>query len=650
MNMPTLSRRELIGITSAVVCSQGSAWTATGNSNMMVDYLLRQLLAADEQRRKKLAAIQSREQVLELQQRVRRMMHGAFGPFPDRTPLHPQQTGELQRSGYVIEKIIFESRPGYYVTANLYRPNSGSERRAAVVQSCGHYDEGKAKDDYQRACIGLVKRGFVVLIFDPVGQGERFMYREPGVKKMPGGEHPIAGTPMLLLGRTLANYRMWDIMRAFDYLETRPDVDKTRMGLLGHSGGGMMTLLTSPLEPRIQAAMSCCAVTTFYDKTRLLKTADPEQKLPGVLSQSVDHPEMIAGVAPRAFLIGAVLRETNLPLEGTRRTYEEARRLYEIMGVPDKVGKVESDNVHMLDKNLREGCYGWMLKHLANETHADTREAEMTIETPETLRCTKTGSVMPLEKARSVFDLNRSCSQQLAKARPARISAKELRSLLPSIEVEPGIEIPTTLAPGGTYKDVLVVVISEKGRKSAYAQEVSSLISTAGYTVLSADLRGWGDTNPEMKRSARDPWEEYFAWTALELGRPLLAMRVADLLGTVRPRMREYKKVYLAGLEGGGLVALHAAFLEPAIAGVATNRSLVSYQDVLDRRISAEPSAGFVWGALARYDLPDLARGLSPRAYIAVDPFAATRRPVSGSDPVAASAAVPRMLAGLMAS
>src|SRR5690349_13817669 len=158
MTLP--SRRELLGLTAALSCTRPFASAATGGSNAMVDYFLRQLAEADQRRRKKLATIQTRAQVIDLQEKVRGMMHGALGPFPDRTPLHPKQTGELQRSDYVIEKIIFESRPEYYVTANLYRPTAGSGRRAAVVQSCGHYDEGKAKDDYQRACIGLVKRGF----------------------------------------------------------------------------------------------------------------------------------------------------------------------------------------------------------------------------------------------------------------------------------------------------------------------------------------------------------------------------------------------------------------------------------------------------------------------------------------------------------
>src|SRR5207247_3880598 len=133
-------------------------------------------------------------------------------------------TGLLRSSDYVIEKIIFESRPQYYVTANLYRPKTISSPRPGVIQSCGHYAEGKAAPDYARACIGLAKKGIVALIFDPMGQGERLMYRDESGQRLRGGtsEHVVAGKACLLVGRTLAHFRIWDAMRALDYLESRP--------------------------------------------------------------------------------------------------------------------------------------------------------------------------------------------------------------------------------------------------------------------------------------------------------------------------------------------------------------------------------------------------------------------------------------------
>ena len=612
-----ISRREVLAL-APLLYAQNPAWSAPTQGSMMWDWLMRELDTADDRRRKSLAAIRNKDELTQLQEKVRRVMRAGIGAFPERTPLNPQHTGEISHDDYVIEKIIFESRPDYYVTANLYRPKSTATARPAVVQSCGHYEQGKAAEDYQCACIGLARKGFVALIFDPMGQGERVMFRKPGDKR-PGAtsEHSLAGKPTLLLGRTLAHYRIWDVMRALDYLETRPEVDATRMGMLGHSGGGMMTILTAPLEPRIRAAMSCCAVTTFYHKTKAHLMADPEQIVPGIYPNGVDHPEMIAAVAPRAFLIGAVLRDF-VPLDGTRRTYEETKPIYEMLGEPGRFGKVESDNVHKLDQNLREACYGWMMKHLANESD-DASEPPMQVESEENLWCTKTGSVMDLKKARSVFDLNLSYSHELAKKRPAKVNTDDVRALLSPPEPDPNIALPTTLVKGSVRPDVLIVVVSDLGRNSVDTKKLANAIVDAGFSVLSVDLRGWGETTPYTPKKAKFTWEEFFAWRAIELGRPLLGMRVGDFSAAVRTLAGKYKKIYAVGLGTAGIVAIHAATLDSRVAGVATVGTLASYQDVIEHLHSTEPVSSLVWGALARYDLPDLAAAIHPRPYFAAD-------------------------------
>jgi cephalosporin-C deacetylase-like acetyl esterase len=601
----------------------------------MVDGFLSELKNADQRRREVLAAITTKPELGRLQEKVRHVLHAAYGAFPERTPLNARQTGEILHDDYAIEKIVFESQPGYYVPANVYRPKTFTGRRPGLVHACGHYDEGKAKDDYQRASIGLVRRGFIVLIFDPLGQGERLMYRRPGEKPPRGGEHTLAGKAMLLLGRNLANYFVWDAVRALDYLETRPDVDPSRMGMFGHSGGGSVTYLTAPIEPRIRAAVSCCAVTAFYHIAGASKLEDPEQVLPRIYAEGVDHPEILTAIAPRPLLIGAVLHERSTPLEGTRRTFEETKHSWAILGAPGNLRKVESDNIHMFDQTLREACYGWMLQHLAGEA-GDTREQPMQLESPESLRCTKTGAVMDLERARSVFDLNLSYANELRKRRPAKASLADVKRLLAIRHSDARPGAPTTVIPGGAHRDVLIVLVCEQGRNSGYANELSRALAASGCTVLGIDLCGWGEATPTRARpDKRTTWDEYFAWTASQLGRSLPGMRVAGLLSEARRHSREYRKIYLAGVEGGGLIALHAAAIEPLIAGVATNRTLDSYHGVLEHPVTAEPEAGFVADALTCYDLPQLAALVEPRPCVAVDPFDCQRRPVSGQEPVA---------------
>jgi cephalosporin-C deacetylase-like acetyl esterase len=633
-----VSRRELLALPPLAF----AATAAPEDASLLWDYFVRELTEADDRRRHRLELLHSPAELAALRTRVRQTLLASIGAFPARTPLNARHVGELQRLDYKVEKIIFESRPRFYVTANLYLPHSNSGQRPAIIQSCGHHWAGKAAPDYQRASIGLARKGFIVLTFDPLGQGERIMYpesRELKPESRPTTEHGIAGKPCFLLGITLANYRIWDAMRALDYLESRPEVDKAHLGMLGHSGGGMMTLLTAPLEDRLQAVMSCCAVTSFYHKFRAFLPGDPEQNVPNIYREGIDHPELIATVAPRAFLIGATL-EDFVPLDGARRTYAETKRLFEIAGVPDRFALSETPGPHALNHDMREACYGWMLKHLAAET-GEAREPEITIETEPDLRCAGPIGTLGIANAQTVFDLNRSASKRLTSSRRG---APDLRVLLSMpnapanpkrldgkgagfrIESEPGILLPATLSEPHR-QDKLLVLVAEQGRNARSTQSLTPHFVNAGYSVLALDLRGWGDSRPATGgRAGRSLDEEFFAVHAIELGRPLLGMRVQDLLAAVQLMRADYKKIFAVGLEGGGLVAMHAAVLDPSIDGVATFQTLISYQDVMEHPRYAEPLASFVPGALAHYDLVELTAGIRPRPYVAVTRRDSSRR------------------------
>jgi dienelactone hydrolase len=603
--LQTLNRRQLLALAAATRLRADSAPA----SSELSDYFSRTLAEFDSKRQQKLRAVRTAADLAELRKHVRRTLISGIGAFPERTPLNVQQTGELVRPAYVIEKLVLQSRPGFFVTANLYRPRSTATKRPAVVQVCGHYLEGKATPDYAKACAGLAMKGFVALIFDPPGQGERITLRDasgkPGFKSATA-EHVIAGGPTILLGRTLANYMVWDVMRVFDYLESRPDVDSSRMGILGHSGGGMLTLLAAPLEPRIRAAMSCCAVTSFYHKTQALLNADPEQIVPGVYAAGVDHPELIASVAPRAFLIGAVLRDF-VPLAGTRRTFDEVKALFEVAGVPGNVEKVESDNVHLLDQNLREACYGWMMRHLSGES-GDTREPEITVETPETLRCTRTGFVSDLQGSRSVWVLNGEEARRLAASR-RQPTAAVIRARLGLSWTGFSSVPPLHNAPAPN-----LILVSEQGSSSQDARSLVGQFNRAGFRALAVDLPGWGDRKPNPPGTkAQFAWDDFFAWRSFEMGRSLLALRVSELLAVPRA-----PKSYLVGIDAGGIVALHAAALDNSIAGVATWRSLNSWANALQRTSASEMMSSFLPSVLKDYNIPDLIHSLAPRPVLTI--------------------------------
>ncbi|HOJ11426.1 MAG TPA: acetylxylan esterase, partial [Clostridiales bacterium] len=172
------------------------------------------------------------------------------------TPLNPVVTGTIEGDGFRIEKVILESRPKTYVTCNLYIPNNIDKPVGAVLLLCGHSQNGK--EDYQIACQYFAKAGMVVLVQDPIGQSERLSYYDAATGKINitwgTYEHNYAGSQSLFLGEGIARYFLHDSVRAIDYLCTRPEVDPTKIGVTGCSGGGTQTCMLMLYDQRIAAA------------------------------------------------------------------------------------------------------------------------------------------------------------------------------------------------------------------------------------------------------------------------------------------------------------------------------------------------------------------------------------------------------------
>src|SRR5262249_38330953 len=159
-----------------------------------------------EARRRAVAAIKTPEDIARRQRELRGFFLRSLGDRPQRTPLNPRVVGTLPRDGYRVEKVIFESRPAHHVTANLYLPE-GRPPLPGVLVPCGHSDNGKAYEGYQRACILLAKNGMAVLCYDPIGQGERYQRLDPAGQPVVRGttEHTMAGIGAILVGRQAAS-------------------------------------------------------------------------------------------------------------------------------------------------------------------------------------------------------------------------------------------------------------------------------------------------------------------------------------------------------------------------------------------------------------------------------------------------------------
>jgi Dienelactone hydrolase and related enzymes len=307
------------------------------------------------------------------QQAVRAKILALIGGLPDYSgPLNAKVTGQIEMPRYVIEKVIFESLPKIFITANVYRPKEPG-RYPGVLMPLGHWDNGKPA--VQEIAANLAMKGFVALAYDPLGQGERRQGYDPRLRAALAGssvdQHLMAGGQSQLMGGSFARYRIWDAKRALDYLVSRPDVDTARIGCTGCSGGGTVTTYISALDPRIKVAAPACYINTF----RLLfsgPTGDSEQTIAGFLAAGLDLPDYIELFAPKPYLI--VSTEADFfPIAGAKQAYEEARSWYSLFGAGDKVQWAVGPGGHGTPHEVRERIYEWMIRWL-KDGHGDFRE------------------------------------------------------------------------------------------------------------------------------------------------------------------------------------------------------------------------------------------------------------------------------------
>ncbi len=380
-----------------------------GLERMMDDYytrLAREQLGA---RAASVAALRTPEDVAARQRYIRATILKAIGGLPEaRTPLQARITGTLEREGYRVEKLIYQSRPRSYVTANVYVPTGIPGPFPAVLGAMGHYEEGKAFEEGQRLFISLARRGFVVLAYDPPDEGERNEYLDVATGKLlvPNcpEAHTMSGLQCLLTGRNLAHYELWDGIRAVDYLEGRPDVDAKRIAVIGNSGGGTQCSYLAVIEPRLAAAVPCCYITSWEKLWAKLGPQDAEQNFPDFLKDGLDFPDFPISFAPKPFKILSATRDF-FPIEGSRDTYAEARRIYSILGKEECAGYFEYDDTHSWSKPRREATYAWLEKWLMGRAES-APEPELEIEPIGDLNCTATGQVLTSFNATTVQRLN----------------------------------------------------------------------------------------------------------------------------------------------------------------------------------------------------------------------------------------------------
>lgn len=337
-------------------------------------------------------------------------LKGQFFQSPDqfkKTPLNGRITGTLVRDGFTVEKIIFESHPGFYVTAALFLPKERQEPAPAVIYCSGHTKLGFRSETYQRVIINLVNKGFIVFAFDPISQGERLQYVDPetGESKIggPTTEHSYAGVQTLLTGISISDYFIRDGVRAIDYLETRDEVDAKRIGITGRSGGGTQSALIAAYDDRIYAAAPECYITNFKRLLQSIGPQDAEQNPYRAIKKEFDHPDYLHLRAPKPALIITTTHDF-FSQQGARETYDEVKKSYAAFGKPENIQLTEDFGIHESTKGNRETLYAFFQKHL--NLPGDNTDRDIEPFTIEELWATKTGQIGTSMEGKTVFNLN----------------------------------------------------------------------------------------------------------------------------------------------------------------------------------------------------------------------------------------------------
>lgn len=639
----------------ALGCSQADRVldpSRDGNpGEILYRWLDAQLAARFEARRRQVATIRTPAAVAQRSRWIRKTLTEIAGGFPERTPLAPRVVGRIRRTGYAIEKVVYDSRPGFSVTANLYLPDGLAAPAPGVLIPCGHSRAGKAEPAYQRMAISLAQHGMVALVYDPIGQGERMQLLDSSGRPKTWGttEHTLVGIGALLVGLGTAHYRIWDGIRSLDYLASRKEVDPSKLGCTGNSGGGTLTSYLMALDERIVAAAPSCYLTTLERLFATIGPQDAEQNFPGQIALGLEHADFLTARIPKPTLMLVATRDF-FAIDGSWTCFREAKRLYCTAGFGERVDLFEFDDTHGFSKPRRTAALRFMRRWLQGRDEP-VDERTMTLSTDAELRCTKSGQVLADGRGPNVIDLDvareRSLRDRRAKlwTTPEKALAEVRRLAAIASEIAgPEVEevasessgpqklvlrrtgqppVPALLhRPRPVTRGPVVVWVSSRG-KSAHAEATARLVE-AGKSVLALDVRGIGETRTDKGRRFKTASgsDVAAALLAQHLGRPLLGERVEDVLAAVEWLAREprVESIEVVGYGHMGPVALHAAALDTRIQKLTIQRSIRSWAEVVAHEVPRDQWQNVVPFALEAYDLPDLVRAIRPREVVIEQP------------------------------
>jgi cephalosporin-C deacetylase-like acetyl esterase len=632
---------------AALVQAQDNA-LAWKNNLAYNAYLMRgvhaQYATRNEQFQKALSSAQMMEAYLE---KVRASYKKIVGNFPAKSALKPQVISRRQFEGYSVENIVFESKPGRLVSANLYLP-AGSGTSPAVLLLAGHGMAGKASE--QRAAITLVQNGMAVLAVDPVGQGERIQLLDDTGKSVTRGsttEHTLLNAGANLTGTSVAAIEYWDNHRALDYLETRKEIDASRLGCIGSSGGGTQTTYMLGLDDRIKVAVVCSYVSKRERVLELNGPSDGCQHIPYEGKAGLEIGDFLLMFAPKPLLIMSGLYDF-VDYWGAQQTYGELDQAYSVLGQKEKVKFFAAETGHGMPKPKREVAASWFrdwffqdkkpVQELAANPVAEKElwtgpTGQLLKDFPQTVSIpaahTEESKLLAAERSMFLKQDNKTIrgkveellgmgeNKNLVSAEPtgsalARNYTVNKYQLIRTGEMPvPVIVIyPESISKNGN----VIIWLNEDGKSNVLRDEktLEAYINRGDILVL-ADLRGQGETTDPAELNDTKYWNKEYrnAMISMHIGKPIMGQRVTDIQSItafIKSEQRlKGQNIVLRANGVYGPAAIHAAYLNPDINSTEISRSIKSFDDIVSNPLQRDVYSNVLYGVLKYYDLKDLA-------------------------------------------
>jgi dienelactone hydrolase len=621
-------------------------------SRCLPDYITRLADEARTRRDQALAKLVDRTAIEERQVWARTTFQKLIGAFPSKTDLNLQEMGTFNTPEYKVQKLRYESRPNFFVTANFYLP-VGSGPFPGVLFQMGHAADGKAYPPYQRACQSLARLGFAVLAFDPIGQGERVYYPKAGTNstRLPSvdDEHSVPGQQLLLVGKTCSELQLWDAIRSLDVLANHEEVDAKRLASVGQSGGATLSMMLAAVDSRLATIAVMSGNTENFACPGFLPPGsvdDAEQDLVGSGPVGFERFDLLHCLAPKPLLVSVSEKDffgTYSPnyLTNSRLEFTRLKEIYSALGSPENLRWSSTPLPHGLSYDSRLELYSWLRKHLLGNDQPVIAEPTVNPEPEKKLWATRSGNTVRDWNSKTTLRLAREAVEKpgekgslLNRIPVDRFTSPSIQILgkvqssqgifISAAEVQSAAEI---YSPGWLFEAKtsmsgwpVILLLDQRGRNATWHEsEICFALAMEGYTVLSADVRGSGDLraaygpgNPAYVGDHQG--EEAYAWASLILGKPMLGQRATDILAWHDALSAKYRRPVAIAASGKMTTpAIVAAALEKRCGALYLSGGLPSFASLLEKEEPREPFANWIPNAVPSEDLPGLLQQISPR-------------------------------------